>query len=129
MSTSWEKLRERFRTNRHTICHIWLCDRCHVSSLKRAGKVSRRTSAVFVAFLCRIQICWRRRSRKINNECFRIRNFFVAKNEMSSKGNQEGFFGLYFAPLPNLEGLTAVKATIQTQNHDKINAIQPLCSR
>ncbi|XP_029186645.2 uncharacterized protein LOC114954260 [Acropora millepora] len=48
---------------------------------------------------------------------------------MSSKGNQEGFFGLYFAPLPNLEGLTAVKATIQTQNHDKINAIQPLCSR
>ena len=129
MSTSWEKLREGFRTNRHTICHVRLCDRRHVSSLKRAGKVSRRTSAVFVVFLRRVQICWRRRSRKIKNKCFRIRIFFVAENEMNSKGNQEGFFGLYFAPLPNLEGLTAVKATIQTQNHDKINAIQPLCSR
>ena len=43
--------------------------------------------------------------------------------------NLDGFFGLYFASLPNLEELTAVKFTIQTKEGDEITAIQPMCCR
>ena len=43
--------------------------------------------------------------------------------------NQDGFFGLFFAPIPNLEELIAVKATIQTEKNDEISTIQPMCCR
>ncbi|XP_068712086.1 uncharacterized protein C18orf63-like [Montipora foliosa] len=43
--------------------------------------------------------------------------------------SQDGYLGLYFAHLPNLDELTAVKASIQKRKNDKLNAIQPMCCR
>ena len=43
--------------------------------------------------------------------------------------NQDGFFGLFFAPLPNLDELIAVKAVIESEKNDQISAIQPTCCR
>ena len=43
--------------------------------------------------------------------------------------NQDGFSGLFFAPLPNFEELIAVEAVIRAEKDDEISAIQPKCCR
>ena len=43
--------------------------------------------------------------------------------------NQDGFSGLFFAPLPNFEELIAVEAVIGAEKGDEISAIQPKCCR
>lgn len=43
--------------------------------------------------------------------------------------NQDGFSGLFFAPLPNFEELIAVEVVIRAEKDHEISAIQPKCCR